>query len=99
MAGSTVPHKPLTAEEHLELEEGNALRHEYAGGAIHALAGGTSRHNVIAVNILASLWNAARGGPCRIYNSDMMLRAAEDVFYYPDVMVVCGLDEAGDEAL
>jgi Uma2 family endonuclease len=44
-------------------------------------AGGTSRHNVIAVNIVALLWNAARGGPCRVYNSDMMLRAAEDAFY------------------
>lgn len=29
----------------------------------------------------------------------MRLRATQDVFYYPDIMVVCGDDEAGDEAL
>jgi Uma2 family endonuclease len=96
---SAIPHKPLTVEEYLELEEQSALRHEYAGGKIYAHAGGTSRHNAIAVNIVALLWNAARGGPCRVYNSDMMLRAAEDAFYYPDVMVVCGPDEAGEDAL
>ncbi len=96
---SAIPHKPLTVEEYLKLEEQSVLRHEYVGGAIYAHAGGTGRHSVIAVNILALLWNAARGGPCRVYNSDMMLRAAEDVFYYPDVMVVCGPDEAGDDAL
>jgi Uma2 family endonuclease len=94
-----IPHKPLTVEKYLKLEEESALRHEYVGGTIYAHAGGTSRHNVVAVNILASLWNASRGGPCHVYNSDMMLRAAEDVFYYPDVMVVCGPDEAGAEAL
>ena len=97
MTESAIPHKPLTVEEYLKLEEQSALRHEYVGGTIYAHAGGTSRHNAIAVNIVASLWNAARGGPCRVYNSDMMLRAAEDVFYYPDVMVVCGPDEAGED--
>lgn len=29
----------------------------------------------------------------------MMLRASEEVFYYPDVMVVCRDDEAGEDAL
>ena len=68
-------------------------------GLLYAHAGGTSRHNAISANVLAALWNAARGGPCRVYGSDMRLRAADDVFYHPDVMVVCGGDEAGDGAL
>ncbi len=77
------------------------LRHEYVGGAIYALAGSTRRHDIIATNILALLWNAARDGPCRVHTSDRRLRAAADVFYYPDVMVVCPPEneETGDEAL
>ncbi len=101
MAESTVPHKPLTVEEYLEFEGGSVLRHEYVGGAIYALAGSTGRHDIIATNILTLLWNAARGGPCRVHTSDRRLRAAADVFYYPDVMVVCPPEneETGDEAL
>ena len=68
-------------------------------GEIYARAGGTSRHSLISGNVFTALWNAARGGPCRVHNSDMMLRAAEEVFYYPDVMVVCGDDEADEDAL
>jgi Uma2 family endonuclease len=99
MTESAVPHKPLSVEEYLKLEEDATLRHEFVGGMIYAHADGTSRHNVISGNIFALLWNASRGGPCRVYNSDMRLQAAEEVFYYPDVMVVCGPEEAGDEAL
>jgi Uma2 family endonuclease len=39
-----------------------------------------------------------RGGPCRVYISDMKLRAeAADTFYYPDVLVTCDpRDHASD---
>ncbi len=101
MAESTVPHKSLIVQEYLELEKGSVLRHEYVGGMMYALAGNTRRHDLIAPNILALLWNAARDGPCRVHTSDRRLRAAADVFYYPDVMVVCPPDneETGDETL
>ena len=99
MAESAVPHKPLSVEEYLKLEEVAATRHEYVGGKIYDHAGDTSRHNRISVNIVALLWNAARGGPCRVYGSDMKLRVPDEAFYYPDVMVVCDPDEAGEEAL
>jgi Uma2 family endonuclease len=100
MAGSAVPHKPLGVEEYLELEEAATLRHEYVGGMIYADAGGTRRHDVISGNIFALLWNAARGGPCRVHTSDRRLRA-DDVFYYPDVMVVCQSEDepSSDETL
>jgi Uma2 family endonuclease len=99
MAEYVKPHKLPTVEEYLALEEESTVRREYVAGMIYAHASGTSRHNAIAANVLAALWNAARDGPCRVYGSDMRLRAAEDVFYYPDVMVVCGDNEAGDGAL
>jgi Uma2 family endonuclease len=89
MAERVIPHGLLTVEEYLEMEESASVRHEYAGGMIYAQAGANRRHNRIAGNIFGLLWNTARGGLCRVYQNDMKLRTADDVFYYPDVMVVC----------
>lgn len=98
MSQPVVPHEPLSVEEYLELERTSERRHEYVAGEIHAHAGGTRRHDVISGNIFAMLWNAAQGGPCRVHTADRMLRAAEDIFYYPDVMVVCPPeDDPGDD--
>ncbi len=80
---------PLTVEEFLEMEEASPTKHEYVAGQIHALSGATERHNRLALNIAAQLWAAARGGPCRVYGSDMRLRISDDAVYYPDVQVVC----------
>lgn len=79
----------ISVEEYLELEEDATVKHEYVAGEIYAFAGARARHNLIVSNISGRLWSAARGGPCHVYSSDMKLRAAENVFYYPDVMVVC----------
>ena len=43
----------------------------------------------VAANIQALLWNAARGGQCNVFGSDMRLRIANSRIYYPDVQVVC----------
>jgi Uma2 family endonuclease len=99
MAKRATPHRLPTVEEYLALEEESAVHHEYVASMIYAHAGGTSRHNAIAANVLAELWNAARGRSCCVYGSDMRLRAVDDVFYYPEVMVVCGDDEAEEGAL
>jgi len=90
MVDYATPHKLPSVEEYLELEEASAFRHEYVGGIIYDHAGATKRHNRITLNIASRLLAASRGGPCRVYSSDVKLRAAEDLFYYPDVMVACG---------
>jgi Uma2 family endonuclease len=47
------------------------------------------------LNIVMLLRAAAGDGPCRIYMSDVKVRAADDVVYYPDVMVACGPERGG----
>lgn len=84
-----IRHRPLTVEEYLALEEENSVRHEYVGGQVFAFAGAKEAHNLIVANLITALRTAARNTPCRVYPSDMLLRAAEDAFYYPDVMTVC----------
>lgn len=89
MSEHAIPHKPLSVEEYLALEEASGRKHEYVAGEVYAHAGASRRHNRIVSNVSSSLWVAARGGPCEVYSSDMRLRTADDSFYYPDVMVVC----------
>src|SRR5919197_6022526 len=80
----------MSMGDFLRLEGASPPRHEYVAGEVYALSGATRRHNRIAGNIFARLWTAARGGPCRVYMSDVKLHVARDVIYYPDVMVACG---------
>jgi Uma2 family endonuclease len=78
----------VSVEAYLEMEERSEVRHEYVGGMLYAMVGGTDRHNRIAVNILRKLADAAEDGPCRVYINDMRFRI-DNVYYYPDVMVAC----------
>lgn len=71
--------------------EGESMyRHEYVAGMIHAMVGASKRHNRIAGKIYRRLADAAEGGPCRVYMETVKLRVAENIIYYPDVMVACG---------
>jgi len=78
----------LTVEEYLKLEESASVRHEYLAGEIHAMTGAIRRHNRISGNIYRRLADAASSSS-RVYFETVKLRAAEDVIYYPDVMVSC----------
>jgi Uma2 family endonuclease len=56
------------------------------------MVGATKRRIRIMGNIYGLLWGTARGGPCRVYSESVKLRVADNVIYYPDVMVACGPD-------
>ena len=90
MAECVKPHGSLAVDEYLALEESATVRHEYVGGEIFAMVGATKRHNRIIGNTSGRLWGTARGGPCRVYSESVKLRVADDMIYYPDVMVACG---------
>jgi len=82
----------LSIEVYLEGEEDADVRHEFLGGVVHAMAGGTNRHNSIATNALAFLHGKLRGKTCQSFNSDTKVRIQypdHTRFYYPDAMVVC----------
>jgi Uma2 family endonuclease len=59
------------------------------------MAGATRDHNVIAGNIARVFGNVVESRDCTVYTSDMKVRIDSDVFYYPDVMVVCQNDLDG----
>ena len=82
------PAQIMTREAYLEFEESATQKHEFVHGEIYAMAGGTRAHNRVSGNLFAYLWNASQESECEVFNSDMKLEANE-VYYYPDVMMVC----------
>jgi Uma2 family endonuclease len=87
----------MTVEQFLAFERSSARRHEYVAGHVYLMSGTTARHNEIASNIHSRLRTLTRGGACKAYVIDMMVRAG-DRFYYPDGVVVCA-PHVGDTLL
>lgn len=99
MALPSVRHHQYTFADYLSLEEASNTKHEFLDGEIYAMAGGTRRHAALAVAAASALLIQLRGGPCRVYSSDLRVRAAPSgLATYPDVTVVCGPDEADPES-
>lgn len=95
------PHRPsrhrYTYEEYLSYERDSGLKHEYEDGEITAMAGGSRRHNALALRVGAAL-DAARRSGCVAFQSDQKIRVlATGKATYPDVSLVCGPIE-GDPA-
>jgi Uma2 family endonuclease len=92
-------HHRYTFTEYLELEEASNVKHEYFGGEIYAMAGGTPDHAALAMNLGGALLLLARGRPCRVFSSDLRIRVlATGLATYPDVTVVCGPLERDPES-
>lgn len=82
----------VSVEDYLAGEKTSDVKHEYLGGTVHAMAGATNQHNVIATNSIISLGGQLRGKTCQPLNSDVKVRIEfpdHTRFYYPDAMVVC----------
>jgi Uma2 family endonuclease len=94
-----VTSRTVSIEAYLNGEERSKEKHEYIGGAVHAMAGGTNDHAAIAANAIVSLGAALRGKSCRPFTSDAKVRielADQTRFYYPDAQVVCRPGPGGE---
>jgi Uma2 family endonuclease len=80
--------RSLTFEDYLVAEEHGTIRHEFVGGQMWAMSGGTRRHNVVTGNAFAAVRTAALTHGRAAYVNDVKLRVGDDA-YYPDVMVAC----------
>ena len=82
----------MSAEEFLAWDARQAVRHEFVRGELIPREGAHESHITAAGNVVMALRSRLRGTPCRTFMSDMKLRIeAADCFYYPDVMVTCGV--------
>lgn len=77
--------------DYVLLEESSTVKHEYLGGLVWAMAGGSPAHARIAANVATLLATQLAGKRCAVYSSDLRVRvAATGLATYPDITVVCG---------
>jgi len=89
---STAAEQPpsFTFEEYLKLESVSEVRHEYVGGHVYAMTGGSIRHGLLVQLINARLLAAFLPKGCRVHSHDTKLQIPDGRTYYPDAYVVCG---------
>ncbi len=79
----------LSPQVYLVQERQSDSKSEYVAGEIFAMSGGSPVHNLIGMNIGASLHSQLKQRPCRVYTSDQRVQVS-DGYVYPDVSIVCG---------
>lgn len=92
--------KFLSMTDYLEEEQEALERHEYVDGQVFAMAGASEIHEIVALNLAASLLTHLRGKKCRVFKGGMKVHLQlnrQELFYYPDIMVVC--DPSDQQAL
>ncbi len=81
----------VSFEEYIAIDAASDVKHEYIGGYVYAMAGGTPGHARIAMTIGGELRAQRVGRPCAVFSSDLRVRVLETgLATYPDVTVVCG---------
>ncbi len=82
---------PVSFAAYLELDGRSEIKHEYIGGVVYAMSGGSPEHARLAMVIGRELGNQLAGKRCAVYGSDLRVRVlATGLATYPDVTVVCG---------
>lgn len=86
----------VEVNEYIQGELASEVRHKYIGGQVHAMSGGGEEHNTIFLNLAAALRQHLSGKPGKVFMADMMVRlfiARDDIFYYPDILVICDTED------
>jgi Uma2 family endonuclease len=88
---SVEPQRRVSIEDYLAAERRAETKSEYLDGEVFAMSGASREHNLIAVNVTASVHGQLKGSACEIYAGDMRVHVpATGLYTYPDVTVVCG---------
>lgn len=81
----------MSAQAYLEWERRQTSKHEFDGGSVFAMAGGSPRHNFLTAAITGELRSAVAASDCRVLSSDQRISAKRGERYvYPDAVAVCG---------
>ncbi len=87
---ATDPKQRLTVQDYLILERRAETKSDYLDGETFAMTGASRKHNLISMNVAASLPAQLAGSPREIYARDMREWTPTDLLTYPDVVAVCG---------
>jgi Uma2 family endonuclease len=90
MARRQATEQRMTFDAFLDWERRQEVKHEFLDGVPVAMPGGSEAHNIIQTNLLVSATPKLRGGPCRPFPSDMLIRTGTGRGRYPDMTIDCG---------
>ena len=86
-----VPKTAVSYADYLQVERASKTKHEFHGGEMFAMAGGTKAHAHLCTRLSAALVTALGRSPCRAFNSELRIYVPErDEAAYPDATVICG---------
>lgn len=68
---STAEPLKISVTDYLEGKLISEIKHEYIKGDVYVMAGAQRAHNIISMNLSATLFNHLRAIPCREFGSDM----------------------------
>lgn len=95
---SAQPKPYYTPAEYLAIERESETKNEYFQGEIFAMSGASRAYNLLVKNVLVSLDNRLSNS-CNVFPSDMRVHvAANGLYTYPDVSVVCGEEQYLEDA-
>ncbi len=99
------PRTRTTVDEYLAVERMAFERHTFLDGDVLVMAGESDAHGDISTNIVGLLVPQLKGTPCRARTKDTKVRCAlaplkgherKGLFFYPDIVVICGEVEHHD---
>lgn len=83
-------YRDWTVQDYLDHEREAEARHEFIAGEVYAMAGASERHNQITSALNYLLYGQLVERPCSVFQSDMRVQVADNIFFYPDITVICG---------
>lgn len=80
----------FSKEEYWRYESNSIEKSEFYQGTIYAMAGTSTDHNRIAVDVTISLGNQLRDKPCEVFAGDQRIEVEKTTLQtYPNVLVAC----------
>src|SRR5580692_2698091 len=87
---ASLPDAPLTEEQYLEIERLAEFKSEFHDGRMFAMSGGSPNHALLSARMCSLLDQKVPAG-CRVFSSDLRIKASKARFYsYADGTVICG---------
>ena len=89
----------ITPQEYYIRERAAETKSDYFAGEVFAMAGGSTRHSLICINLYSELRTQLKGKRCGAYDSNQRLKSRHTgLRCYPDATVYCGpLDYDNDD--
>ena len=82
----------MSVAEYLARERESEIKHEYVYGAVFEMPGVKRNHSRLEINLTLSLGAQLDPAACEIHSASLQVGVDDEVYYYPDLSVVCGVE-------